>query len=582
MATDLNLDTQVAEVEKICGIEISWAERVLTLLRNLAHSENNPFGNAATMDNGTAAGQVPLLGTGGVLAVTHLPTASRNASGVVRIATTQEILDGTNPGTAVSPLGLQEKITVLTPLNDTAFIGEPTAPTPPDGDNSTRIATTEFITRKRNNDMPATIIVQHIYQASLTQPAPLTGVEATIPHGWSTTVPEQAPDARQEIWSASRVLRIRESNPLAAADRRKTIEISGHTITVDSEIDISLWSTVSRWTGNAGKNSTVWEWRGEWAPDTDYRSDETVQDVVGRQGQSHICVKSHRSSSTFHGLDYWRLLAQRGPVGADGISFSQHGTWAVGHGHYALQDTVVHNRRSWICKQAHNSDASHTPGTGGGASYWDLLADQGAVGQEGPDQEYIYMRTRDYSRPAIPVASSNAPDALPAGDWVYSAGGVDTTWRYEWRAERRKWNDIWQPFSVPALVGAFPSPDAQGSPFTVSDTALIYWRKNYGPTKSGTWSEAPVRSVTGEWTHPVASTATVTATARDNGPHITTASTGGSITWRIQRSTTHNHSPKGVSPSYTRKSHRTDVIARQTASCLEWRVIVIVEVYQFH
>ncbi len=566
MATDLNLDSQITEVENIPGIEVGWAAQVMLLLRNLAHSQNNPFGSVATKDNGTAEGQVPLLGTGGVIAVTDLPAASSNASGIVRIATAQEILDGTDLDTVVSPLALQEKFATLTPLNDTALRGEPTAPTPPAGDNSTRIATTEFVLRDWNINRTgacSSVITQHIYQASPTQPAPLTGIAAATPHGWSTTVPELAPDAHQVIWSASRVLRIREPDPQAATDRRKTIEISGHTISVDAEIDISPWSAVSRWIG-AGKNGKGLEWQGEWTPDTDYRSDETVQDVVGRLGQAYICVKPHRSSATFSETAYWKLLVQQGQAGEDGASFAWRSAWAAGYGRYELRDTVAHDGRSWVCKQAHSADASYTPGTSGGTAYWDLLADQGIVGQEGPGQEYIYMRTKNDTRPAKPVVSSSASDAFPADGWIDNAIGVDAAWRYEWCSERKKLNDVWQPFSVPTLIGHYASASMPGA-VSVSSPASIHFSEFHFLWMSGIDHYYTIPSpptVTGRFIGPVNSTVKITGTwphwrDRDHIPGYTSVVTGGAVTFHEYRS-----------------PGRLVVVVRQTASEAEWRVVL--------
>ncbi len=557
MATNLNLDTQITEVENAPGIEAEWAAQVLALLRNLSHSRNNPFGNAATKDNGTAEGHVPLLGAGGVINAADLPAASLNSSGIVRIATAQEILDGKNPNIAVSPFNLQEKIANLPSPNDTALSGEPTAPTPPDGDNSTRIATTEFVVRSRNSltDVCSSVITQHIYQASPTQPAPLTGIAATTPHGWSTTVPELALGAHQEIWSASRVLRIREPDPQAAADRRKTIEISGHTITVDAEIDVSPWSAISRWSGT-GKNGKGLEWQGEWTPDTDYRSDETVQDVVGRLGHTYICVKPHRSAATFSEPSHWKLLARRGQAGEQGASFAWRSAWTAGHGHYGLRDTVAHDGRSWVCKQAHSADASHTPGTSGGTAYWDLLADRGAVGQEGPGQEYIYKRTKDHTRPATPVASSSAPDALPAGGWTNNALGVEVAWRwrYEWRAKRKKLHGVWQPFSAPELI-------AYDAGTAVSPTAQILWTgRRQG--RRFKWNTPASTSVTGHFTGAVNSTVTITSTTP----------TGGSYSWSFRHTSTVTG---GAVIFQTRQlSYGTEITVQQTVSGAEWQVII--------
>lgn len=67
---------------------VGMRNRVETLLRRLLQSATNPFGNAARRDAGSAAGQVPLLGAGGVLVRARWPArlAANAITGVLGAA----------------------------------------------------------------------------------------------------------------------------------------------------------------------------------------------------------------------------------------------------------------------------------------------------------------------------------------------------------------------------------------------------------------------------------------------------------------------------------------------------------------
>ena len=79
MATNLNLDDELAAAENLTGSATGWADKILTLLTRLVKSDQNPFGSAATKNVGTAAGEVPILGTDGQLpaSVGGFPSGTR-------------------------------------------------------------------------------------------------------------------------------------------------------------------------------------------------------------------------------------------------------------------------------------------------------------------------------------------------------------------------------------------------------------------------------------------------------------------------------------------------------------------------
>lgn len=58
-------------------------------------------------------------------------------------------------------------------------------------------------------------------------------------------------------------------------------------------------------------------WRGAWATSTNYQ----VNDTVGRDGRSYICILAHTSGGSWPGTGtYWELLADKGDTGATGAT----------------------------------------------------------------------------------------------------------------------------------------------------------------------------------------------------------------------------------------------------------------------
>ena len=106
MPTQLNLNDEVAAAEAVTGSSTGWATKVLEALRAGFHSTVNPFGSAAVRNAGSAAGEVPLVGTGNRLAAAVLPNATESAPGVAELATVAEAAAGTRGDVAVTPAGL--------------------------------------------------------------------------------------------------------------------------------------------------------------------------------------------------------------------------------------------------------------------------------------------------------------------------------------------------------------------------------------------------------------------------------------------------------------------------------------------
>lgn len=102
MATNLNLDDEVAAASSVTQSATGWADRIVTLITAAFKSDRNPFGSAATVDTGTTAGDVPVLGTGGRLDSDRLPAASMAVAGAVKLANSTEFAQR-NATTALTP-----------------------------------------------------------------------------------------------------------------------------------------------------------------------------------------------------------------------------------------------------------------------------------------------------------------------------------------------------------------------------------------------------------------------------------------------------------------------------------------------
>jgi hypothetical protein len=77
--------------------------------------------------------------------VDRTPAATEMVSGVVELASSAEVLAGTDNTRAVHPAGLKTALDQKAPLTSPALSGTPTAPTASPGTNNTQIATTAFV-----------------------------------------------------------------------------------------------------------------------------------------------------------------------------------------------------------------------------------------------------------------------------------------------------------------------------------------------------------------------------------------------------------------------------------------------------
>lgn len=106
MAVDLGLDVEIAAVNSVADADVDWAQNVATALDAAFDSATNPFGTAAVLNTGTAAGNIPKLNASGKIPPGVLPDASQSAKGAAEIATNAEVLAGTDATKIVTPAGL--------------------------------------------------------------------------------------------------------------------------------------------------------------------------------------------------------------------------------------------------------------------------------------------------------------------------------------------------------------------------------------------------------------------------------------------------------------------------------------------
>jgi len=82
---DTNITAPLGRLRALTAGATSFASDIVSLL-TAAFGTSNPFGTAATRDTGTAEGNVPLLGAGGRIEPSLLPTATATDRGAVLLA----------------------------------------------------------------------------------------------------------------------------------------------------------------------------------------------------------------------------------------------------------------------------------------------------------------------------------------------------------------------------------------------------------------------------------------------------------------------------------------------------------------
>jgi hypothetical protein len=126
-------------------------------------------------------------------------------------------------------------------------------------------------------------------------------------------------------------------------------------------------------TGPIGMN-----WRGAWSAATAY----VVNDGVTQGGASYICTTANTNQPPPNAT-YWNVVAAQGSPGAIGVTgpagpigMNWKGPWASATA-YAINDAVSQGGSSYIAIAANTNQQPPN------ATYWHLIAQQGAVGNPG-------------------------------------------------------------------------------------------------------------------------------------------------------------------------------------------------------
>lgn len=175
-------------------------------------------------------------------------------------------------------------------------------------------------------------------------------------------------------------------------------------------------------------------WRNSWQNGTSYVANDGVYSATS--GNSYICrapTSSVNPDSDAGGeLDgvgtYWCMLAKAGagaPIngvdGKDGMVW--RGLWSASYGTYndstvVGADVVSRNGSSYVCKLTHAADSGKEPGTAGGTTYWDMMAQAGSDGNTADSVTYkgVWNSIDTFDRGDM-VTHVSAPGAAPR-TWV--------------------------------------------------------------------------------------------------------------------------------------------------------------------
>ncbi len=178
---------------------------------------------------------------------------------------------------------------------------------------------------------------------------------------------------------------------------------------VMSDLQQKLYRIDSEW--HDGTNPTVRiESDGNVAIGTDVDNAATTAlsfDPV--TGNLTIGNASYPGSVTVYGTIYL-------PGGTPVQTMTWRGAWVSGTA-YAVQDAVSYNSKSWINDTAHTASAGNAPGTG---AMWDLLADQGAAGADGADnQDFAFLEANAADMTGKPAGAYHVAEYI--GFWSGTA-----------------------------------------------------------------------------------------------------------------------------------------------------------------
>ncbi len=114
------------------------------------------------------------------------------------------------------------------------------------------------------------------------------------------------------------------------------------------------------------------EWKGDWTPSTYYN----LGDIVKYGGLIYICKEIH-TSATYQAPNYLGLEQSLSNWDLFAESFDWKGAWAAAT-RYKVNDFVTYGGTTYVCNQAHISNASASVGLEADQSKWDVF-NQGIV-----------------------------------------------------------------------------------------------------------------------------------------------------------------------------------------------------------
>ena len=145
--------------------------------------------------------------------------------GLARLATSNEVDAATDGEKVVTPASLRRNL--LAPLASPTLTGSPRAPTPPSGNNSTRIATTEFVQDETAGLAARSYVDNEVADAGASYVLLSTAPSVTTTSNWIWGALEAGADAYVSRTSSNSKLTIRSTPPRAFVGLMFEILVSG-------------------------------------------------------------------------------------------------------------------------------------------------------------------------------------------------------------------------------------------------------------------------------------------------------------------------------------------------------------------
>ena len=237
--------------------------------------------------------------------------------------------------------------------------------------------------------------------------------------------------------------------------------------------DDSIWSDPILFVGEdgkAGKDGTYHDY--QFAVNSSLTDAPTTgwQDTPPSVGiGQYLWIRTRFVNPSSSEENPWVTARIGGEKGEKGDSVSNLGAWKIGMAVPYL-GMVTMGGKTFMAKVATNNppmwcwtdkDGNRFIYSDGGyvltgemnTAEYDLVMQNGKDGRDGKDYEYIYIHTKDNSRPSTPTGEQT-DDYVPSG-WHDDPLGVTETLPYEWVCVRTKKDGTWSAFSKPGIWAKF-------------------------------------------------------------------------------------------------------------------------------